>query len=320
MDLRQLRYFVTVAETRHFGQAAERLHIAQSPLSQAIRQLEAHLGTPLFDRTTRRVDLTAAGEALRPEAIRILESVAAARQQVEHVAAGHIGSVRCGVTGLATYSQLPRLVRLLTEKLPGLTLSFSTDMLTPAQEQALLDHRIDVGVLRPPVSSPALCWRTLARERFVVAVSREHPLAGSAPIPLGDLRDEAFVLYSAPGSVVDAAVGRACRAAGFAPRRTHSAGETSVVLALVAAGVGVALLPESVLALSVDDVRYVRVTDDVHVDLALAWRRDDPSAAVARLVETVEDAGLLDGPAEPAPSRPDPSRPDPPRPDQEPAL
>jgi DNA-binding transcriptional LysR family regulator len=287
VEIRQLRYFVTVARTRHFGRAAEQLHIAGSPLSQAIRQLESHLGTPLFERTTRRVDLTPAGEALLPEAVRILESVGAAREQVSRVAAGDLGRLRIGSTALATYRHVPELVRRLGEELPDLALRFRTEMLTPALEAALTDHRIDLAVLRPPVDDDdAIATRVLARERLVLAVPAawEGPSGGSVgAVALGDLADEEFVVYSAPGSVVGAAADRACRGAGFVPRRTHEADQTSIVLALVAAGLGVALLPESVLAVTVDGVRYRELADcDVTADVALAWRHDDPSPALAK--------------------------------------
>lgn len=282
MDLRQLRYFVTVARTRHFGRAAEELHIAQSPLSQAIRQLESHLGTPLFERTTRRVDLTAAGEALLPEAVRILESVSAARDQVSRVAAGDLGALRIGATGLATYRHVPDLVRRLSAALPGLALSFRTEMLTPDLEAALTDHRIDLAVLRPPVRDEGLRTHVLARERLVLAVPAAVPTTGDA-VDLADLADADFVVYAAPGSVVGAAADRACRAAGFVARHTHEAGQTSTVLALVAAGLGVALLPESVLAVTVEGVRYRPLAGtEVTTDVALAWRADDPSPALAR--------------------------------------
>jgi DNA-binding transcriptional LysR family regulator len=299
MEVRQLRYFVTVARTRHFGRAAEQLHIAQSPLSQAIRQLESHLGTPLFERTTRRVDLTAAGEALLPEAVRILESVGAAREQVSRVAAGDLGRLRIGATALVTYRHVPELVRRLGAELPNLTLRFRSEMLTPALEAALVDHRIDLAVLRPPVGDESLATRLLARERLVLVVPSGWG-GGSADgaVAPADLSDEDFVVYSAPGSVVGAAADRACRGAGFVPRRTHEADQTSIVLALVAAGLGVALLPASVLAVTVDGVRYRELTGcDVTVDVALAWRRDDPSPALAKAlavlgrVETLEKIG-----------------------------
>ncbi|GAA4925538.1 DNA-binding transcriptional LysR family regulator [Actinomycetospora succinea] len=288
METRQLRYFVAVAETRHFGRAAERLHIAQSPLSQAIRQLEAQLGAPLFERTTRRVDLTAAGEALLPEAVRILASLDAARDQVGRVAAGALGRLRIGATGLATYRHVPEIVRRLTADLPGLALAFTTEMLTPSLETALADHRIDLAVLRPPVGDAGLAQHVLARERLVLAVPADHwlaPASGpSRPADLAELADDDFVVYAAPGSVVGEAAARACRAAGFTPRRTHDADQTSIVLALVAAGVGVALLPSSVLAVAVEGVRYVELdeAEPVTTDVALAWRRDDPQPALTR--------------------------------------
>ncbi|NMO89298.1 LysR substrate-binding domain-containing protein [Actinomycetospora sp. TBRC 11914] len=289
MDLRQLRYFVTVARTRHFGRAAEQLHIAQSPLSQAIRQLESHLGAPLFERTTRRVDLTAAGEALLPEAVRILESVGAAREQVARVAAGDLGRLRVGATALATYRHVPELVRRLGDELPGLSLRLVTELLTPALEAALADHRIDLAILRPPVSDGSLATRLLARERLVLAVPAGWTGPSDGAVPLPELADEDFVVYSPPGSVVGAAADRACRAAGFVPRRTHEADQTSIVLALVAAGLGVALLPASVLAVTVDGVRYRELADcDVTADVALAWRRDDPSPALDKALAVLE--------------------------------
>ena len=311
METRQLRYFVAVAETRHFGRAAEALRIAQSPLSQAIRQLESQLGAPLFERTTRRVDLTAAGEALLPEAVRILASLDAARDQVGRVAAGALGRLRVGATGLATYRHVPELVRRLAAELPGLALTFTTDMLTPGLETALAEHRIDLAVLRPPVSDPGLDHHLLAREHLVLAVPSGHRLAGSEgrpacvgssegrprsprPVLLADLADDDFVVYAPPGSVVGEAAARACRIAGFTPRRTHEADQTSIVLALVAAGVGVALLPSSVLAVAVEGVRYVELedADPVTTDVALAWRRDDPQPALARALAVLCGPGL----------------------------
>ncbi|MGY1682903.1 LysR substrate-binding domain-containing protein [Geodermatophilus sp. SYSU D01176] len=305
MEIRQLQYFVTVAQTRHFGRAAERLHMAQSPLSQAIRQLEAQVGATLFDRTTRRVELTPAGAALLRDAERILESVEAAQTRVRLVGAGSAGLLRVGATGLAAYRQLPQLARIAARELPALVLRFEPDLLTPAQERALEEDRIDLAVLRPPLRRAGLASRLITRERLVVAVPRSHRLAGDEPVRLAELRDEDFVGYGVPDSVVDGAVTRACLTAGFVPRRVHEAAQTSIVLTLVAAGLGVAVLPESVLALRVDGVQLVPVADDVSIDLALAWRREDPSPAVARLLRALEANGFttpdVDLPTPPAP-------------------
>jgi Transcriptional regulator len=217
VEIRQLQYFVAVAQTRHFGRAAERLHMAQSPLSQAIRQLEAQLGATLFDRTTRRVELTPAGEALLRDAERILGSIEAAQTRVRLVGAGRTGLLRVGATGLAAYRQLPQLARIATRELPGLELRFEPDLLTPAQEQALQEDRIDLAVLRPPLRRAGLASRLVARERLVVAVPQSHRLAGDEPVRLAELRDEDFVGYGVPDSVVDGAVTQACLSAGFLP-------------------------------------------------------------------------------------------------------
>ena len=292
MEIRQLHYFVTVARTRHFGRAAERLHMAQSPLSQAIRQLEAQLGATLFDRTTRRVELTPAGEALLLDAERILGSIEAAQTRVRLVGAGRTGLLRVGATGLAAYRQLPQLARIATRELPGLELRFEPDLLTPAQEQALEEDRIDLAVLRPPLRRAGLASRLVARERLVVAVPQSHRLAGDEPVRLAELRDEDFVVYGVPDSVVDGAVTQACLSAGFLPRRVHAAAQTSILLTLVAAGLGVAVLPEAALALRVQGVQLIPVADEVSIDLAIAWRREDPSPALARLLRALEANGF----------------------------
>ncbi len=293
MEIRQLRYFVTVAQTRHFGQAAERLHMAQSPLSQAIRQLESQVGAVLFTRTTRRVELTPAGEAFLRDAERILESVEAAQARVRLIGAGSTGLLRVAATGLAALRHLPQLARIAAREMPGLVLRFQPGQLTPAQESALEEERIDLAVLRPPLRRTGLVSRLITSERLTLAVAESHRLAGEEPVGLAELRDEDFVVYSVPDSVVNTTVAQACRAAGFLPRRTHEAAETSIMLTLVAAGLGVALLPEAALALRVDGVRFVPVADDVHIDLALAWRRDDPYPALARLLEALEANGFI---------------------------
>jgi DNA-binding transcriptional LysR family regulator len=294
MDLRQLRYFVAVAETRHYGRAAERLHMAQSPLSQAIRQLEEQVGATLFDRTTRRVDLTAAGHTLLDDAYRILGSVEDAQRRVERVAAGSDGVLTVGTTDLAAYRLLPRLARVASQRLPTLTLRFRPGLLTAAQEDALDERRIDLGVLRPPVVHPDLTTRTVARESLVAVLPAGHRLAGSTAITLDDLREDDFVVYGAPGSVVDSVGIQACLNAGFLPRRKVESRDTPVLLTHVAAGDGVALLPESVRALSMPGVVYRDLVEELHTDLALAWRTGDNSPALKRLLDVLADPPELD--------------------------
>jgi DNA-binding transcriptional LysR family regulator len=293
MEIRHLRYFLAVAQTKHFGQAAARLHMAQSPLSQAIRQLESQLGVELFDRTTRRVELAPAGEALLRDAQRILDTVDEAQERVRHVGAGGAGLLRVGVTGLAAYRYLPRLARITARELPGLVLRFKPDLLSRAQELALAQGRIDLAILRPPLRRSDLAVRLIASERFVLAVPNNHRLVGQEPVALAELSDESFILYGSEDSMMEAAVVRVCAAAGFIPKRAQEVTETSTMLTLVAAGLGVALLPESVHALRVDGVRYVAVADDVEIDLALAWRESDTGAALLRVLEALEANGFI---------------------------
>jgi DNA-binding transcriptional LysR family regulator len=290
MELRHLRYFAVVAETCHFGQAAERLQMAQPPLSQQIRQLEAELGVELLTRTTRSVKLTAAGEAFLSDARRILRSVDDAARRARRFGQGKAGTLRIGLTGTASYTQLPLLARLAKEQLPGVVLDISTEMLTPAIEQALAAGELDVGVLRPPVRDASLALRPIAREQLVVALPQGHRLASAETVAVGELRTEDFIMYTAGSrSVVNDAVLRACLAAGFHPRVAHESAKTSTQLSLVAAGLGVAVLPESVRGIALDGVQYRAVSGAGAVELGLAWRRNDNSPLVDAFLAMLED-------------------------------
>lgn len=294
MELRHLRYFVVVADTCHFGQAAERLEMAQPPLSQQIRQLEAELGTDLFARTTRSVRLTPAGEAFLQDAERILRSVEEAARRVGRFADGKAGTLRLGLTGTASYAQLPILARLVKEQLPDVVLDIRTELLTPAIELALASGDLDVGVLRPPVRDASLGVRIIAREQFVVALPDGHRLAEADTLTIGELRAEDFIMYpSTSRSVIHDAVVRACRAAGYYPRVAHESSQTSTQLSLVAAGLGIAVLPESVRGISLAGVRYQTVRGADDVELAVGWRRSGESALIDSFLAVLEGSNVF---------------------------
>lgn len=293
MELRHLHYFAAVAEALHFGRAAERLHMAQPPLSQAIRQLEAEMGLTLFARTTRKVTLTPAGSAFQEDVRRILEAIDDGVARAQRIGDGHAGVLRLAFTGTAAFEQLPRIAHIVKRELPEVHLDIRTDLLTPAQEEGLLGSQLDLGVLRPPVLDPLLATRTIACEPLVLVLPEDHPLADERDLQLAHLRSEAFVAYAAPGSVVNAAVDRSCLAAGFRPRVEHRVEGTSVLLALVAGGLGVALVPASVQATSVRGAVFRPVAGVEQVELAIAYRRDDGSALLRRLLDTLETAGLF---------------------------
>jgi len=293
MELRHLRYFAAVAETRHFGRAAEQLHMAQPALSQSIRQLEGELGTPLFTRTTRQVRLTPAGEFLREEARRVLAAVDDSVDGVRRIAEGRQGLVRIAFTGTAAYTQLPRIARILKSELPGLALEVHADQLTSQQVDGLVAGRFDLGVLRPPTSGDDLVLRTLEIEPLVLAVAADHRLAAEPVVAMADLRAEDFVLFAGDVSVVNEAVLRSCREAGFTPRHEHRAHGISVLLPLVAADLGVALVPASVRAAPLSGVVFRDVADAASIELALAWRSDDADPSVLGVLAALEAAGLF---------------------------
>lgn len=303
MELRHLRYFAAVAETCHFGQAAERLHMAQPALSQAIRQLESELGAVLLTRTTRQVRLTPAGEFFHGEARRILHQLDGAISGVRRVAEGRRGLVRVGFTGTAAFTQLPRFARILQSRLPDVALEVHADLLTPAQTAGLRDGSLDLAVLRPPLSAgtPAvgdLEVRTIESEPLVLALCADHRLAKKSEIALSDVSGEPFVFYSSQNSAVNDAVQRVCQAAGFTPRREHEAPGTAVLLPLIAAGLGVALVPGSVRAVPLEGVVFRELPDAGSIELALAWRRDEPSALVRTVLAELDAAGIFQ-PTEP---------------------
>ena len=290
MELRHLRYFLAVADTCHFGQAAERLHIAQPALSYAIRQLEGELDVTLFNRTTRQVALTTAGEFLRGETERILADVDTAVDSVRRIGAGRSGLVRLGLTGTAALSHLPRIAHVVRRELPGVALEIRAELLTAAQCDGLRTRALDLGVLRPPAVGEGIELRTIDVEPLVLAVSVDHRLAVEPVVAMSDLRSEPFVAYGSRDSAVNDAVLRSCRQAGFVPHREHQAPSTAVLLALVAAGLGVAVVPASARLLPLDGLVFRDLPDGGSVEFALAWRRGEDNPVVEAVVDVLEAA------------------------------
>lgn len=290
MELRRIQYFVAVAEEAHFGRAAERLRMAQPPLSQQIKALEAEMGVELFHRTTRKVELTAAGERFLQRARDILASVDDAVAEAAQVADGMLGRIAIGFTGSATYDLLPSLVRVLRADLPGIELDIHGEMLTPNQVAALTDGSLDLGLLRPPVRSAAIEVQVLRREPLIAVLPAHHELASGDRVRLSDLRDDPFITYPSHNrSVVYEAVIDACQRAGFVPRHAHEVAETSTLVSFVAAGLGVALVPASVQHLRITGATYLPLAGTtLEVELALATRAGETSPLVARVRDRAE--------------------------------
>jgi DNA-binding transcriptional LysR family regulator len=276
METRHLKYFIAVAEERHFGRAAARLHMAQPPLSQQIRQLEEQLGTPLLVRTTRKVELTPAGQVLLDRGRLLLDELEVLESDVQQVGAGATGVLRVGFTGTATYRLMPIIVQSASRSLPGLRITVQGEMLTPQMETDLEEGRLDVAVLRPPIRSQTIAHKLLEQDQLVAALPADSPLAEKGTLEIADLALQNFIGYPSY-SVVNGIFLDACRKAGFQPRLVQEAKETSTLLSLVSAGMGIALVPMTSRMFSFQGVVFRPLRNPPPVDLAVAWNRNNES-------------------------------------------
>lgn len=293
LDLRKLRAFVVVAEELHFGRAAERLFVAQSALSQTIKALEADIGVQLLDRSTRRVDLTPAGVRVLERARELLQAAEDVVAEARRIDAGVEATLRLGFIGSATLGLMPALARTIGDELPRLRLDFTGDLLSHEVAARLADGTLDIGVLRPVELAPGIHTRMLRRESLVAALPTGHP-AICARLALADLAGEPFIGHLTGVSAMAEALVDACARAGFAPTIRTEVRETATLVAFVASGLGVALVPRSVAEMGIPGVAYVPLTDEITIDLIAGWRTDVPATVdhvVDRLAALASPAG-----------------------------
>lgn len=305
MNLRQLRQFITLAETGNFHRAAELLHMAQPPLSVSIRKLEEELGSPLFERTSAGVVLTPAGQAMEEDARRALFHAEQCRQAVLDAQGGEGGVLRLGIIGSATYVLLPQLIPSLRRSHPKITLEL-TEATSAEILEGLLSRRFDAGLLRYPVLDPSgfdLC--PLDRDDFVLAVPARSALAQRKAIALSEAAQEPFIMYpqsKVPG--LSALAMMRCQYSGFAPRVAQEASQVQTILSLVATGLGVALVAGVARHVMPKGVKCLSLTDNppgFHVGIALARRAGEKNRLVERVTEHAQ--GIAQGLSQSAPSR-----------------
>jgi len=287
MELRHLRYFVTLAEELHFGRAAAKLHISQPPLSTQIRALENELGVTLLNRTQRHVSLTQAGTALLGEARHILARVEQAVLMTKRAGRGEIGELAIGFISVADYNVLPVVLREFRRRFPlvNLTLREST---TDVQIRDLAAGRIDVGFVLPPINDPSLESISILREPLIAALPEKHPLAHKpGKLALEKLKDAPFILFPrpyAPGLYDD--IVSCCKAAGFSPRVEQEAIQMQTIVSLVSAELGVALIPASLTNLQRTGVTYKFLKGGSPlIEVHLVWRRGDDLPALRVFVD-----------------------------------
>jgi DNA-binding transcriptional LysR family regulator len=300
MELRHLRYFLILAEELHFGHAAEKLHIAQPPLSQQIRQLETELGFQLFQRTKRTVKLTESGQVFLIEVKKIFKQLEQAIQIGRQTSRGEVGQLVLGFVSSAAYNILPDILRRFRAEFPGVKLELN-ELTTDEQWQFLREGKIDVGFLRPGffhhLTEEAIFeTETIFREALVIALPEEHRLTSKAQIPLKSLIDEQFILFPrnfSPGHY-DTIIAL-CQQAGFSPKVIQEAIQMQTIVSLVAAGMGIAIVPSSLQNLQRTGVIYKPIKcvkeSKIEVKMNVIWRRNNASPTVENFLNVVRGVG-----------------------------
>jgi DNA-binding transcriptional LysR family regulator len=286
MELRHLRYFVAVAEEKHFGRAASRLRIAQPPLSRQIQDLERELGFALFERTRRQVELTAAGVALLAHTRGIFDAVALAVHEAGRASRGEQGRIVVGYPSTFAYSGLPEIVRAFRTKFPSVEVVLRE--LAPQQQlDALREGRVHVGFVRAPLEEPGLSSELVRSEPLVVALPTGHPLATRKVVPLALLAKEPFVMFPrVRGAAYFDSLTRLCHDAGFTPRIVQEAPQLDIV-SLVAAGLGVSLLPTSIRKIRRAGIVLRPIVGSPKTSLLVVWSPREPSPVLREFLEVV---------------------------------
>ncbi|MFC0169227.1 LysR family transcriptional regulator [Pseudoduganella danionis] len=286
IDLKQLKYFLAVAEEKSFSRAAERLHISQPPLSQQIMKLESELGVKLFARTTRTFELTVAGKALMQEATDLLAKMRMTVDTIRQIDRGEVGRLRVGIVGSAMWGPIPSLLEEFQTKYPRVT--WTIHELGPTlQYEALRAKQVDVGFWREPrldeedLKRDNLRQELCFREDVCVAINEHHPLAKEEAIELSDIAEEPMLTLALDKSSFPRYLIQCCVKAGFQPTIFQEATEPQTLLAMVGAGLGVALMPETTSRIGWPGVVFVPI------------RSNPPSANLYITYTTLDDAPVV---------------------------
>ena len=297
MEIRWLEAFVAVAEEMHFGRAAARLHMAQSPLSQVIRRLERELGTPLFERSTRQVSLTASGDALLPFAYRVLKDLRIAADAAKSASGLLTGRLDVGFSGVHNHHTLPLLTRGLRRDWPGVELNLVGGVRTYDGIRRVRNGDLDiafvglVGQLDDTMRS-----RVISRQRLGVVLPTDHRLAGGGAVSLAELRSERFVMGPVDGnSSLTVIALRACQDAGFMPEVAQVVGDPYLALSLVASGVGATLITSEVMPVLPPSTVWAELAgDEVEFLHGLVWSEGNDSASLAAALRVADSVFPLD--------------------------
>lgn len=301
IDIRHLRYFLAVAQELNFSRAAEKLNMAQPPLSRQIQQLEAELGVTLFNRESRPLSLTSGGRLFREQALGVMQRMDEMRGTMQRFAASEKPRFVIGFVPSVIYARLPQIIRGFREIAPEVELSL-IEMMSLEQITALKEGRIDVGFGRLRFDDPALRREVLREERLVVALPLGHRLAGEGPVSLAELSVETMVIYPRePRPSYADQVLTLFRDRALEPAQIHEVRELQTAIGLVASAVGVCIVPASVRLLERGDVVYRDLAEPATSPIILSYRQNDPSnylVTLRRVVEQVNAQWSWPSPAE----------------------
>ncbi|CAG4902043.1 LysR family transcriptional regulator [Paraburkholderia saeva] len=284
IDIRPLRYFVTLAETRHFGRAAARLNLTQPPLSRQLAALEASLGVTLIERSPRNVTLTAAGERFYSDARAILAALDQAAKNAQAAASGEAGKLGIGFTMCAAYSVVPRYARAFGDAYPEVALNLREVVSNDLAAQVLAGH-IDAAIMFPGLPDKGLEARTVVTEPLCVALSRAHPRARARQLKIAQLAGEPFVMASSEvAPTLRVTIVEHCRTGGFEPDIRFEVQLQQTVLSLVDEGVGIALVPASMRKAQLAGVVFRPLVDAPMTEQVLVWSPSNRNPCLARFL------------------------------------
>jgi DNA-binding transcriptional LysR family regulator len=294
MEFRHFRYFITVAEEQNFSRAAERLNIAQPPLSQQIRNLEDELGFQLFDRSQRQLQLTQAGQWFLERAYRIFNQLETAKEEARKISRGETGQLVVGYVNFAFLTLAIEIIKVFRSNFPEVKLVLR-ELLTAEQFKALPVSEIDLGIAFMPVKDEGLAFEVISHDKFVAVLPESHRMAGQPYVHLEELADDQFIMMPRQTKSVfsDKVLGM-CHQAGFVPKVSQEIIQMSSGLSMVAAGVGVGIMPSHVQNSGTRGVVFKPFYAGAAViDLAVVWRKSDTSPVLKGFLNVVKEVKNL---------------------------
>lgn len=290
MELRHIRYFVTVAEELHFGRAALRLNISQPPLSQQIQSLEYELGTKLFYRTKREVSLTKSGELLLGESYRLLEQAQRIKRIAKRAEAGEIGEIQIGIVTSACFEILPNVLDLLRQNHPKVGFSIK-EYDTADALPALVDRVLDIALVRVDQVNLPLKGIPLKEDYLVLTLPKGHKLNSKEKISIAEIKNETFIMFARDVSpLFYDSIMAALKQEGFIPEILHVTNSIQTQAAFVASGLGIALVPSATKRQNIPGIVYKDLSENIPLtDISLVWNTQSKSNLTQRIVSTIQN-------------------------------